>query len=259
MSTGVFTRTRMLNRKSPDFFTALGALAMMLGPATPAYAQMSKDLAAQLSQNADQHVIIIMRSQHAPVHKDSAEAAARSAAIDADQAPLMGEPRQVSASNIKNYHLVSAIAATVSKAELERLQANPAVAAVAPDIVIHRLSRRQRDTPSNSGNSQDADAGQSLTLHVIPGACAPDGGMQLAPEGIALTNTDSDDPNRPTAHSLGITGAGVKVAWLADGIDPNNVNFIRPDGRSVFDSSIGGDYRDFSGEGPETPNYYLQT
>jgi hypothetical protein len=56
--------------------------------AVPAHAQMSEQLATQLSQNVDQHVIVIMKSQHPAVHKDSSEATQRSAAIDIEQAAI---------------------------------------------------------------------------------------------------------------------------------------------------------------------------
>jgi hypothetical protein len=232
-------KTTNINAKSWRVFLALGALAIAAVWAVPAGAQLSDADAARLSQNADQHVIVILKSQHAPAPAGSGAAAGRLDTMAAEQAPLMNELRQVHAANVKSFRLINAFSATVSKDYVTRLQNHPAVAQVVPDVTIRRLR------PAVSAAAGAPNRSTSLTPNVIPGACGPNGQVQLDPEGLSLTFTDSDDPSVPTARSLGITGKGVKVAWIADGVDPNNINFIRKDGTSAFV-----DYQDFSGDGP---------
>ena len=213
-----------------------------------ALAPMTAALAAQLSRNVSDRVIVIMKSQPRAVQAGTRAAAIRSAGIASTQAPLLRELRAVHATHIKTYQLVNAFAATVSRGEAARLKANPAVAKVIPDVLVHGAP-----PPAAAVAAAKAAAGKvttSLTPNVIPGACGTHGKVLLDPEGLQTTNTDSLKPDAKTARSLGITGAGVKVAWIADGLDPNNINFIRPDGKSVFDPSVGGDYQDFSGDGP---------
>ena len=82
-------------QRSWRILAPLCALAMAAVSALPAQAQLSEALAAQLSQNADQHVIVIMKSQHALAPAGSSAMAARSDVIAAEQAPLMNELRQV--------------------------------------------------------------------------------------------------------------------------------------------------------------------
>jgi Subtilase family len=209
---------------------------------------MSAALAAQLSKNVNQHVIVIMKSQFAAARAGSHAQVVRSAALSSDQAPVRSELLAVHATHVIGYTLVNALAATVSKGEAAWLRANPAVAEVIPDVIIQGAQPEQATTAATTAARSDIST--SLTPNVIPGACGPSGQVQLAPEGLALTNTASNNPREPTARSLGITGAGVKVAWIADGVDPNNANFIRPNGTSVFDQATGGDYEDFSGDGP---------
>ena len=61
-------------------------------------------------------------------------------------------------------------------------------------------------------------------------------------------HVDSDTPGAKTARSLGIDGSGVTVAYIADGVDTNDPDFIRADGQHVFT-----DYEDFTGSGTAAP------
>jgi len=200
---------------------------------------LTRALAAALSTHVDRPVIVILKSQY------------RRAAV---QAPLVSELAEVHATGVRRFQLVDSVAATVSAGEEERLAASPLVAEVLPDETISGGSATPA-APSGPTTSTPAASARTTKLkaHVIPGACAKKGQVQLAPEGLSLTGTASASAKQATARSLGITGAGVKVAYIADGLDPNNVNFIRKNGTSVFDRKTGGDYQDFSGDGPTAP------
>jgi Subtilase family/Peptidase inhibitor I9 len=236
----------------PALVLSQGVTAASAAPATPAVSSvlgaMTPTLAAQLSKNVTQHVIVLLKSQRSQAHVGSKAAASRAAAVKSSQSPLMTELRDVHATHVKQYTLINSFAATVSKGEETRLKANGSVAAVIPDVSIKL--QNPAATPASTKKAAAAAVPTSLPTNNIPGACAKSGSAQLDPEGLSLTNTDSDNPNQKTARSLGITGAGVKVAWIADGLDPNNVNFIRANGTSVFDPATGGDYEDFTGDGP---------
>lgn len=70
----------------------------------------------------------------------------------------------------------------------------------------------------------------------------------LEPEALQLTNTAFDDPTRPQARNLA-TGAGVRVGFIADGIDIHQPDLVRADGSPVIV-----DYQDFSGGGVDAPS-----
>jgi hypothetical protein len=186
-------------------------------------------------------VIVFLKDQPAVLSPASARSAARRDAIAASQAPFLSELAEVHATHVKTYSLVNALAATVSAGEEKVLAADPSVARVIPDGTIKGPSASvETKTRGSSSGTHAAPAAPAA----LPGACLPNGGVELEPEALALTDTDSQTAGAPTARSLGFTGAGVTVGFMADGIDINNANFIKPGGGSVFTR-----YVDFSGDG----------
>ncbi len=186
-------------------------------------------------------VIVILRNQHPELNARTAKAQ-RQSTTRSDQAPLVDRAKRDGASNIKNFSVVNGFAARVSTAEAASLRADPSVAAVVPDRMVPIRPLTEADKAAIKAQAGPAAAPPD---HVIPGTCPTDPGKPLLePEALQSTQTAFLDTSRPQAQNL-VTGKGVKVAWIADGLDPNNPDFIRADGSHVFV-----DYQDFSGTDP---------
>jgi hypothetical protein len=199
-------------------------------------------------------VIIFLKSQWSGAG-NRIHSGRRAAQIQTAQAPVRGQLQALGASDVSGYHLVNAISARVPKAKLAALDANPVVASVIPDSPIAgpdpSVPTAAAPTAKPTATAAKATAAKAAPAKTpaasTPAAKSPAGACsatpQLSPEALSLTRTDSAAKNAVTARSLGYTGAGVSVAFLADGIDPSNANLERG-GKPVIS-----DYQDFSGDG----------
>jgi hypothetical protein len=86
----------------------------------------------------------------------------------------------------------------------------------------------------------------AVAPHVLPGVCGTVAHPQLNPEALSNINAEA-------AINSGADGAGVKVAFIADGLDPTNPDFQRNAAFSSAGNPTGGhvitSYQDFSGDG----------
>ncbi|HJP74075.1 MAG TPA: S8 family serine peptidase [Pseudonocardiaceae bacterium] len=206
--------------------------------AVPSAQPLSPQLIAQLSQGPTKPVIVLLRDQQASTPPNRLDDSARTNATRAEQGALVTEAKATGAKNVTQFSVINGFAATMTPAESARLASDPQVQAVVPDLPI-------REAPMRVA----AQAAPAAQAKAPAGACPADPAKPLLePESLQVTNAAFSDPSTPQAQNLA-TGNGVKVAFLADSLDTSNPDFIRPDGSKVFS-----DYKDFSGEGTNTPN-----
>jgi hypothetical protein len=252
----------MRSRRRLSCIGALGALvvaALSVVPPAEATAatapapvgDLSPAAAARLAQGPTQPVVVLFKDQLDSLPATPALAPVRRSALAAIQAPVVRELHQVRAAALHTYSLLDAVSGRVTRAEAARLAADPAVAAVVPDQTV-RLDFGLPATAERASIAVERDAPASPRAGMGPAgtatsrACQPGpSGVELDPEALSAIHANGDLPGQsPNAATLGITGAGVTVAFIAEGFDVNQPNFTRPDGKSVFV-----DEKDFTGEG----------
>ncbi len=215
-------------------FAGATAALLLSGSALPGNA--ASTTVQQSAINATRNVIVILRDQMPGIPGTRGAREARRQAISSAQSPILAQLHQSGAQRVHSFGLLNAVSATVSLAEADSLAAQPLVQAVVPDAPIRLPRRSDRTGPTGAGSSG--------------GGSAPDASQlcnTLEPQALQLTHTAYLDPKIPSAQQI-VTGKGVKVAWIADGLDVNNPGFIRADGSHVFI-----DYQDFTGDPASTP------
>ena len=181
--------------------------------------------------------IVVLADQNSGVAPGTSDQAA---AAHAEQAPVVSQLHSVGATNIQPTTIVNTVAATMTPSAANALAGNSAVKEVVPDAVI------QLPAPVMAAPTVPGRPG--------PKPAAPPCGTALSPEldPEALTNIHAT----PTELD-GIDGAGVKVAFIADGLDTTNADFQRNAAYASPGSPAGSpvipDYEDFSGDGTSAP------
>ena len=222
--------------------------------------------AAPQSAGPPQAVIVLLKDQLPATPADAAHVGRRSTDAMRQQQAVLNRLAGPAPSNVKHYGVGNAFALRATAAQVKALAADPTVAAVVPDGRVSAAPASADDVPGSAPAPATARRNAQAPATVRPGAAAssavtvPPGPAKvpaqacstnpkkplLEPEALQTLNVRSDDRKAKTAAALGFDGAGVKVAYIADGINPANAAFIRPNGKSAII-----DYQDFSGDGTD--------
>ena len=202
----------------------------------------------QAMEDGQHDVIVIMRDQMPNLPPQRRAMSARASALAFSHNSVLSAMPQLRLRKMHSFAMINAFATRVTAAEAAQLSAQPDVQAVVNDAILKPIPRRTREETTAHMLNKVAAASTSTA--------ATDGGLcnTLEPQALQLTKTAFADPSIPQAqtvrdgHGDYVTGKGVKVAYIADGLDPNVKGFIRPDGSHVFI-----DYKDFTGDPAGTP------
>jgi hypothetical protein len=222
---------------------ALAIAAVTGAGLTGLAAQAATAQPAASTGSESQSVIVLLRDQLAGAPPTRADSSNRRNRAKSAQDTVLGRLAGAAPSKVKHFTLGNAFSATMTADQAAALAQDPAVAAVLPDSKVELPAPAVPKTPAG---------GAPASGHWQPGNAAPNqicptdpAHPLLEPEALTSIRAASTDGSKSAADLA--TGAGVKVAFLADNMDPNYADFIRPDGSHVFV-----DYQDFSGDGPNT-------
>ncbi|MEA3178077.1 MAG: hypothetical protein QOI59_1600 [Gammaproteobacteria bacterium] len=207
--------------------------------------ESTPDEAQQLAEGTPNDVIVILRDQIADAPPVRKAMTSRAFAVATSQHSLITELQQGRTRKVHSFSTINAFATSVSAAEAVHLATHPEVMAVVPDLPIRSRRLQSPNRASNAIPATIAAAAPSATSSLC---------NTLEPEALQITNTAFVNPATPQAqevrdgNGVPVTGKGVKVAYIADGLDPTVAGFTRPDGSNVFI-----DYQDFTGDPAGTP------
>jgi hypothetical protein len=226
---------------------AMGGMALAArSPSHPVFRGKHSVLSAAqvrlLSANATHHSIIIFKNQLASLPARGVTSQQRIRAANTAQSGVMSELTRLHAAHLKSFHIINAISATLSSAEITRLKGNSAIRAVVPDAV-------RRFAPLGNAPGAAIPAVRASARHSAASA-SPAAPQQICPSNPAhpLIEPEARTVMNVDAAQQIVDGTGIKVGIIADGIDPNNADLIRTNGQHVIF-----DFQDFSGFGPGAP------
>ncbi len=187
----------------------------------------------RLSAGTRRPSIIIFKNQLKNLPATATAASARAKAASVIQAPVRAQLARVHATRVKGFHIVNAIAASITAAEAQHLRSDSTIQAVVPDAFRHFAT-----LDSGPGPAAVPDIASTGSQPICP--TDPSKPM-IEPEARQVMNVDA-------AEQI-VDGSGIRVGIVADGLDPNNPDLIRPNGQHVIY-----DYQDFSGFGTNAPS-----
>ncbi|MFL6140991.1 MAG: S8 family serine peptidase [Labedaea sp.] len=233
-------------RRSSRSVCALVATAVT-GVALTAAVQLTAGqvaLAEPTAGTEPQSVIVLLNDQLAGAPPSKTDSSARRNSATSAQDSVLNRLAGPKPAKLKHFSLGNAFSATVTPDQAAALAQDPAVAAVLPDVQVALPDQTTKAGAQSGGSSaRPAAPGTSAAPNVT---CPTDPAHPLLePEALTSIRAASTDGSKSAADLA--TGAGVKVGFLADNMDPNYADFIRPDGSHVFT-----DFQDFSGDGPNT-------
>lgn len=220
------------------FSVAVAVATVTAGVAGPAAAAQP----AAAGGTEPQPVIVLLKDQLPGAPPTKGDSSTRRSRAQSAQDTVLGRLAGAKPTKVKHFTLGNAFAATVTADQAAALAADPAVASVSPDREVTLPESTTPTAPAAGGATTQSTPGLTAPGQVCP---TDPSHPLLEPEALTSIRAASTDGSKSAADLA--DGHGVKVAFLADNMDPNYADFIRPDGSHVFT-----DFKDFSGDGPNT-------